>query len=52
MQERNHFLRKLASPRKYEEKIKSRMGNSSRNADKKSMKTGQNDRTKERRLNM
>ena len=41
MQERNEFVKKLGSLKKYEGKIQTRMGNSTRNANnKKSTKTG------------
>ena len=52
MQGGNQFVRKLGSPKKHEEKIKTRMGKSTGNAGKKSTKTGQNDKTKEIRWNM
>ena len=39
-------------PKKHEQKVKTKMGNSTGNANKKPTKTGQNDKTKERRWNM
>ena len=45
--------KKIGIPSKSsKKKIKARMGNSTGNADKKSTKKGQNDKTKERRWNM
>ena len=52
MQGRNWFVRTLRSLQKARTKIKTRMGNSTGNADKKSTKTGQNHKAKERSWNM
>ena len=52
MQGRNQFVRKLGSPQDAKIKNKTRMGNSTGNADKKSTKTGQNDKTKEKLWNL
>ena len=52
MQGRNKFVRKLGSPQKARKKNQNQDGKSSRNADKKSTKAGQNDKMKERHWNM